>query len=134
MEPVTISILGIILWENLGQPILDKAKDQYSEKALGKIDDILQKLPFKTKENEVIEAEIVEAIEANKIIDEKSMISFLEQSNTFKSALLELKKGQTGTEIINSFKDISNSKINIKGSEKVLSDSFENIKDSEINI
>jgi hypothetical protein len=41
MEPITTVLVGKILWDNLGQPLLDKAKEKYAEELLEKIENTL---------------------------------------------------------------------------------------------
>ena len=59
MEPITTAIIGKIIWDNLGQPILDKTKEKYADKLLEKIDNTLSRLPFKKEQLQIIEAEII---------------------------------------------------------------------------
>ena len=55
MEPV---LVGKIIWDNSGQPLLDKTKEKYAEEFLGKIETTLSKVPFnKRKPNINIEVE-----------------------------------------------------------------------------
>jgi len=134
MEPVTTALLGVFLWEGFGQPLLAKAKDKYAEKVFEKTDNLVSKLPFRKEENEIIEAEIIEAVKKEEIINQETFVQFIEHSSNFNKALENLKEVKQDVEIINSFKSLSNTKIKIKGENKSIKDSFENINDSEIEI
>ena len=58
MEPVTTAVVGKLLWDYFGEPVLDSAKTQYGDKILKALD----KFKFKKEEREVIEAELVKLI------------------------------------------------------------------------
>ena len=47
MEPITTVLVGKILWDNLGQPLLDKAKEKYAEEFLVKIENALSSIELK---------------------------------------------------------------------------------------
>lgn len=98
MEPITAAILGSVLWENLGQPVLDKAKEQYSEKVLEKIDGVLAKLPFKKKELELIEAEIIDA-DIGLLTDKKNFIEFIQNNQKINEILSEVNKREQNINI-----------------------------------
>ncbi len=59
IEPITIALLGTLLWDNLGQPIVDKVKDRYAEKVYDKVDNALSNTSFKNEEKKLLEAEII---------------------------------------------------------------------------
>lgn len=136
-EPVSVGI-GMLTWEYVVKPVADSIKKEYGEETKNLLkrglSKVSEKLPFGRNDNEAIECEIIEAIESKEIIDEKSMIEFLEKNSIFLSALSQLQDSQSGTEIINSLKDISSSEISVKGENKKISDSFEGISDSKIDI
>lgn len=136
MEPITISagILGALLWENFGQPLLDKAKDKYADKVFDSTEKLLTKLPFSKAESEVIEAEIIESINNNEIGDKETFISFLETNENFVKALKNLKETKKDVEILNSFKDFKKSEIKIIGNSKLIENSFNNVSDSKIEL
>ena len=134
MEPITTGLLAGFLWNNFGQPLLDKAKQDYAEKVFNNIKGFMTELPFEKEENEIIEAEIIEAIETQEVVNKKTFIKFIEDNNNFNLALQNLQEVKKDVEIINSFKSLSNAKIKVRGESKLIKDSFENINDSEIEI
>ena len=98
MEPITAAILGSVLWDNLGQPVLDKAKEKYSEKVLEKIDAVLVKLPFKKKERELIEAEIMNA-DKKLLTDKKNFIEFIQNNQRINEVLSIVNKREQSINI-----------------------------------
>jgi len=70
MEPITTTILSVILWEALGEPIMDKVKEKYSERVI----EALSKLPFSKEDKDIIEVEIIKC--DNEILENKD--KFLE--------------------------------------------------------
>lgn len=131
MEPVTVVGIAAILWDYLGQPILDSAKSKFGDKVLLGLS---KGLPFEKNNNEIIEAEIIKAVNNKMITSEDSLLIFLEHNHTFIQALVELNKTKSFQEIINSFKDINKSNIKINGDDKKVVDSFTNISESVIDI
>ncbi|HIP11850.1 MAG TPA: hypothetical protein EYG73_03925 [Arcobacter sp.] len=79
MEPITTIQVGKIIWDNLGQPLLDKAKEKYAEEFLGKIDNVLSAIPFKKQELKIIETEIIHA-EIDTFKDEKSFLEYIDNN------------------------------------------------------
>lgn len=131
MEPITTVLLATIIWDNFGQPILDSAKGEYGNKVLN---GLIESLPFKKEDNEIIEAEIIEALETKKITNKDNFIDFLDTNDTFINSLLALKKLSSHTEIINSFKRISDSSVKVNGKEKKIVKSFNDICNSNIEM
>ena len=131
MEPITTAIVATIIWENLGQPILDSAKNKYGDKVLKGIS---KSLPFKKIENEIIEADIIEAIETNKITNKDTFIDFFKTNDTFVNSFQEFIKVKSNKEIIHSFNEVSHSNIKVSGEEKKIIKSFNNIENSTIEI
>ncbi len=135
-EPITLGA-GALIWEYAVKPVANSIKKEYGEEtkkllksSIGKVFD---KLPFKRKELEVIEAEIVDA-DIEVLTDEKKFLDFIQNNIQIENSLALLKKTHTDKIVLNSFKKISNSTIKVPGSKKDIEDSFENIKDSQINI
>jgi len=89
MEPITTVLVGKILWDNLGQPVLNKAKEKYAEEFLGKIESTLSKIPFNKQELEIIETEIVNA-DINTFKDEKYFLEYIENNQKIIEVLKRL--------------------------------------------
>lgn len=98
MEPISAAVVGKILWDNLGQPVLEKAKEQYAEKFLEKFNSALSKLPFKKKELEVIAAEIINAKIEN-VNDEKKFLMFMETNQKIVEVLSEVNQREKNINI-----------------------------------
>jgi hypothetical protein len=82
MEPITTTILSVILWEALGEPLVDKVKETYSEKVV----EALSKLDFNKKDTEIIEAEIVNCDQ--KILENKDkFLEYVEQNPKIQNVL-----------------------------------------------
>lgn len=135
-EPVTLGA-GALIWEYAVKPVAKSIEKEYGEETkkllktgIGKVFD---KLPFKRNELEVIEAEIVDA-DIEVLTDEKKFLAFIQNNIQIKKELEILQKIHTDKIVLNSFKEISNSTIKVPGAKKNIEDSFENIKDSQINI
>lgn len=94
MEPVTTTVLGIALWEYLGEPIIDKAKDKYAEEILNRIDSVLSKFSFNSKEKEIIEVEIIES-NVSEIENKEALINFMNKNENILNALNSLNQRET---------------------------------------
>lgn len=98
MEPITTVLVGKILWDNLGQPLLDKAKEKYAEELLGKIETTLSKIPFNKQELEIIEAEIINT--DNEIFnDEKSFLQYIENNQKIVEVVKQLNQREPNIHI-----------------------------------
>lgn len=134
MEPITIALIGKALWDLFGDPILKATQKEYGQKSLDLIKEGFQRLPFNKKENEVIEAQVIEAVEKKTITDKQSLIDFLERNDTFIQALVQYQKGKTSKQVVDSFKEISGSTIKVSGDDKLIDGSFKDISNSQIEI
>jgi len=94
MEPVTTAVVGKLLWDYFGEPVLDSAKTQYGDKILKALD----KFKFKRKERELIEAELIEA-DKEIFSDEKSLIAFLQANENINEVLKQLNKREKNINI-----------------------------------
>ncbi|CAA6809325.1 MAG: Unknown protein [uncultured Sulfurovum sp.] len=82
MEPVTATFLSVILWEALGEPLVDKVKERYSEKVM----EALSKLNFNKKDAEIIEAEIMKWDQ--EVLENKDKFSkYIEQNSEIQNVL-----------------------------------------------
>ena len=89
MEPITTVLVGKILWDNLGQPLLDKAKEKYAEELLEKIENTLSKIPFNKQELQVIEEEIINP-DIETFQDEKSFLEYIENNQKIAEVVKQL--------------------------------------------
>jgi hypothetical protein len=96
MEPITTAIIGMFIWENLGQPILEKAKDEYAGQLLGKLESALKNIPFKKKDLEVLEAEIVTAND-DVLSDKDKFLEYIQNNPKIQELITDINK----REIIN---------------------------------
>lgn len=76
MEPITTLLVGKILWDNLGQPLLDKAKEKYAEEFFKKLETTLSNIPFNKQELKIIEAEIIDT-DTETCKDEKIFLEYV---------------------------------------------------------
>ncbi len=90
-EPITLGA-GALVWEYAVKPVADSIKKEYGEetKKLLKsgIEKALEKLPFKKKEREIIEAEVVEADMAI-LTDENKFLDFFERNKQISDVIIE---------------------------------------------
>lgn len=94
MEPISAGIIGMFIWENLGQPILEKAKDEYAGQLLGKLESALKNIPFKKKDLEVLEAEIVTA--SNDVFsDKEKFLEYIQNSPKIQELIADINKRET---------------------------------------
>ncbi len=124
MEPITTTILGLQLWEYLGEPLIDKIKDKYSEKV---IDSVLSTLQIDNDNKNVIKSEIKKCNE-NILINKENFLDYINQNKNIQNLLNEKPI------IIRSLIDIDKSEINLKEKNLYIQDSLSNIKNSKINI
>ena len=94
MEPVTTAVVGKLLWDYFGEPVLESAKTQYGDKIL----QALEKLKFKKEEREVIQAELVEAGE-EVFSDETSLLTYLQNNENINEVLKQLNKRESNINI-----------------------------------
>jgi len=86
MELITTTALGIVLWETLGKPIVEKVQEKYSEQVVSKVGEALSKLPFSKKDKEIIEAEIVKCNQ--EVIEDKyRFLEYIEQNPKIQNIL-----------------------------------------------
>jgi hypothetical protein len=83
MEPITTTTLAITLWEYLGKPIIDKAKDKYSEKML---DLALSILKIKDNDKKVIKTELLKCDESI-LTNETKFLEFINKNNNIQELL-----------------------------------------------
>jgi len=84
MEPITVTttILSVLLWEALGEPLVDKVKEKYSEKVV----EALSKLDFTKEDKEIIEAEIINCDQ--EILENKDkFLEYIEQNPKIQNVL-----------------------------------------------
>ncbi|MCG3689372.1 hypothetical protein [Aliarcobacter butzleri] len=98
MEPITTVLVGKILWDNLGQPLLDKAKERYAEEFLRKIETTLSKIPFNKQELEIIEAEIINT-DNETFNDEKSFLQYIENNQKIVEVVKQLNQREPNINI-----------------------------------
>ena len=119
-EPITLTI-GALLWEYALKPIADSIKKEYGDetkKLLKKsLNSAFHKLPFIKKEQEVIEAEIIEA-DIDILSNEDSFLEYLQQNSKIEELLKSIEKRESNIHTI-----IKNSynKIKINGSHNSIS-------------
>jgi len=90
MELLTTTALGMILWDTLGKPIVEKVqKEYYSKWVISKVGEALSKLPFKKEEKDIIEAEILNC-DQEIIEDKDKFLEYIKQNpkiqNIFKQS------------------------------------------------
>lgn len=94
MEPITTAIIGMFIWENLGQPILEKAKDEYAGQLLGKLESALKNIPFNKKDLEVLEAEIVTA-DNDILTDKDKFLEYIQNNPKIHELIANINKRET---------------------------------------
>lgn len=94
MEPISAGIIGIFIWENLGQPILEKAKDEYAGQLLGKLESALKNIPFKKKDLEVLEAEIVTAND-DVFSDKDKFLEYIQNNPKIHELIVDINKRES---------------------------------------
>jgi hypothetical protein len=85
MEPITITTtaLGITLWEYLGKPFVDKAKDKYLEKT---IDSVLSFLKIKDDDKKIIETELLKCTQ-DVLADKAKFLEFVNKNKKIEEFL-----------------------------------------------
>jgi hypothetical protein len=103
MEPVTTTELTLTLWKIAVEPVVKSIEKEYGDevKKLLKsgIEKALVKLPFKKKEVEIIEAEILEADESI-LTNEKKFLEFIQNNNEMQDIMNEMEKREPNINII----------------------------------
>ncbi len=89
MEPISAGIIGMFIWENLGQPILEKAKDEYSGQVLGKLESALNRFSLKKKDLEILEAEIV-AADNDVLTDKDKFLEYIKNNPKIQELITSL--------------------------------------------
>jgi anaerobic ribonucleoside-triphosphate reductase len=79
MEPITTIILAERLWEYLGEPIVDKIKDNYAEKVLVAVKKLQSKFSLNKEEKEIIETEIID-VDFKNIQTKEDFIEFIDKN------------------------------------------------------
>lgn len=94
MEPISTAIVGTLIWENLGKPVLEKAKSEYAGKLLEKLESVLEKMPFKKKDLEVLEAEIVTA-DVDVLSDKDKFLVYIQNNPKIHELIVGINKRET---------------------------------------
>lgn len=94
MEPISAGIIGMFIWENLGQPILEKAKDEYAGQFLVKLESALKNIPFKKKDLEVLEAEIVTA-DNDVLTNKEKFLEYIQNNPKIHELIADINKQVT---------------------------------------
>lgn len=94
MEPISTAIIGTLIWENLGKPVLEKAKSAYAGQMLGKLETVLERMPFKKKDLEVLEAEIVTA-DDNVLSDKDKFLEYIQNNPKIHELIADINKRET---------------------------------------
>ena len=109
-EPITMTI-GALIWEYALKPIADSIKKEYGDetkKLLKKsLNSAFHKLPFVKKEQEVIEAEIIEA-DIDILRNQDSFLEYLQKNSKIEELLKSIEKREPNinTIIKNSYNEI----------------------------
>jgi len=124
MEPISTSIIAIKLWEYLGEPLVDKIKDKYSEKI---IDETLSLIKIENDEQNIIKNEIKQC-DNKTLTNKENFLNFINNNKNIQKLLSEKPI------IIRSLTNIEDSEVNLKEKSSYIQDSLNNIKNSKINI
>jgi hypothetical protein len=98
VEQITTAALAKFLWDTLGQPVLNKAKEQYSEIALDKLDNVLSRIGFNGKEQKLIKSEIENA-DLEIWTDERRFLEFIQKNKQINEILVRVNKRETNINI-----------------------------------
>ena len=101
-EPITLGT-GALIWEYALKPITDSIKKEYGEetKKLLKsgIEKAFEKLPFKKKELEVIETEIIDT-DVTTLTDKSKFLDFVQNNQQIADILNEAIKREPNISIV----------------------------------
>ncbi len=103
MEPISTTAISLALWEVAVKPVVKSVQKEYGEEAKkllkSSFSKAWQKLPFTRQEQEVIEAEIIDAnIEV--LSDEKRFLEFIQNNNQIQELMKELVKREPNINIV----------------------------------
>jgi predicted RNA binding protein with dsRBD fold (UPF0201 family) len=98
MELITTVILAETLWEYLGEPIVDKIKDNYAEKVLVAIGKLQSKFSLNKEEKETIETEIID-VNFENIQTKEDFIEFINKNERIQKILYTLNQNQKNINI-----------------------------------
>jgi predicted RNA binding protein with dsRBD fold (UPF0201 family) len=98
MEPITTVILAETLWEYLGEPIVDKIKDNYAEKVLFAISELQSKFSLNKEEKEIIETEIID-VNFENIQTKEDFIEVIAKNERIQKTLYTLNQNQKNINI-----------------------------------
>lgn len=98
MEPITTVILAETLWEYLGEPIVDKIKDNYAEKVLFAISKLQSKFSLNKEEKKIIETEIID-VNFENVQTKEDFIEFIDKNERIQKFLYTLNQNQKNINI-----------------------------------